>query len=61
MKNDKKMKSTGVYFDSRGLFSYLKKYCITNNCFELFEPYDMGSEYGVNVPVSEKVDLICEF
>ena len=61
MNNEKKMQYTGVYFDSRGLFSYLQKYCITNNCLDLFEPYDKGDEYAVNVPVSEKIDPICEF
>jgi len=50
---------TGLYFDNRELYHYLQKYCRTNNC--LFEPYFTGDEYGVSVPVTEKVDPICEF
>ena len=48
-------KYTGVYFDSRRLYQYLHKYCSG------VTPFDNGDEYGVNVPLSEKVDLICEF
>ena len=46
---------TGVSFDSRRLYQYLHKYCSG------VTPYDNGDEYGVSVPVSDKIEPICEF
>ena len=55
------MNNAQLYFDSRGLYQYLFKYRSKNNCFDLFEPYDTGDEYGVSVPVTDKIEPICEF
>ena len=65
-KNEKKDKSvekedifsdkyTSVYFDSRRLYQYLHKYCSG------VKPWDNGDEYGVSVPVSDKIEPIGEF